>query len=100
MPHRLGHLPGERVTDFTLSRVQAELYPVELRQHVVGKIELAVATDIHLGPAQHAERRELFVRSGDLLSLAPQVVGVEPRDDANVLRVIADREVLVAEVSR
>ena len=50
----------------------------------------------HSIPRRIAERRELLVRRRDLLALAPYVVGVEPRHDPHVPRVVADREVLVA----
>ena len=100
MPHRLGHLARQRRALLALARVEAELHPVELGQHVVGQVERAVAADVDLGAAQDPERRELLVRGGDLLGLAAQRVGVEARDDAHVRRVVADREVLVAELAR
>ena len=69
------------------------------REDVVRKVERAVGEDVALAPAEDPERRELLVRDGDLLGLAPQPVGVEALDDADGLRVVADRDVLVAEVA-
>ena len=63
----------------------ADLHPVELREHVVGQVERAVREDVALDAAQDPERRELLVRGGDLLGLAPHVVGVEAGDDAHGL---------------
>ena len=100
MAHCLGHLLRQRVSPLPLARVEAELHPVELGEDVVRKIELAVAADVDLRAAQDAKRRELLVRGGDLLRLPAQVVCVEPGHDAHVLRVVADRDVVVAELAR
>jgi hypothetical protein len=51
--------------------VQAQLHPVELREHVVGQIERPVGANVHLGAAEHAKRCELLVDRGDLLALSP-----------------------------
>ena len=80
--------------------MQAQLHPVELLEHVVGEVELAVAPDVDLRAAQLAERRNLLVHRGDLLRLTAQVVGVEPRHDADVRRVVADRDVVVTQLAR
>ena len=76
-----------------------ELHPVELREDVVGEIERPVGEDVDLASAQDAKGRELLVRGGDLLALAPDVVGVESGYDSYGARVVADRDVLVTEVS-
>ena len=81
-------------------RVHARLHPVELGKDVVGQVERPVRKDVALDPAQDAERCERLVRRGDLLGLSSDIVCVEPGDDAHVARVIADREVLVAESAR
>jgi hypothetical protein len=36
MPHRIRDLGRERFAPFPLARVEAELHPVELGEHVVG----------------------------------------------------------------
>ncbi len=100
MPHRLRHLARQLVACLALAGVQAELHPVELGQHVVGEVELAVAPDVDLRPSEDPKRSHLLVHGGNLLGLASQSVGVEPRHDADVRCVVADREVLVAEVAR
>ncbi len=99
MAHRFRHLPRQRLPLLALARVQAELHPVELGEDVVGQIELTVTPDVHLGAAQDAKRRQLLVRSGDLLALPAEVVRVEAGHDTDVPRVVADRQVLVAEVA-
>ena len=90
----------DHVAGRALARVHARLHPVELREHVVREVERSVGEDVALDPAQHAERRDELVRGGDLLALPPHVVGVQPRDDAHVRSVVADREVVVAERAR
>jgi hypothetical protein len=62
-----------------LTAVHACLYPLELGENVVGKIEPPVGEDVALDPAQDTERRQQLVRGGDLLGLAADVVGVSPR---------------------
>ena len=76
--------------------MQAELHPVELREHVVGEVEPAVAADVDLDASEHAKRREALVGVLRSPPLAAERVGVEPGHDADVRRVVADREVLVA----
>jgi len=61
MPHRLRHLPRELPAWLPLAGVQAELDPVELREHVVRQVEPSVPSDVDLDPAQHAERSQLIV---------------------------------------
>ncbi len=99
MPHRLQDPLGDPVAWLALARVQADLHPLELGEHLVGKVERAVREDVGLDPAQDPEGRELVVRRRDLLALAPHVVGVEAGHDADVARVVADRDVLVAEIA-
>jgi hypothetical protein len=65
-----------------------------------GRSSEPVGEDVALDPAQDAERRQPFVRRGDLLALTTHVAGVEARHDAHATRVIADREVLVSECDR
>jgi len=77
--------------------VKARRHPVELGEDVLGEVERAVRQDVALGAAQDPERRERLVRRRDLLALPAQVVRRDARDDADVRRVVADREVLVAE---
>ena len=69
MPHRLRHLARQLLAWLSLAGVQAQLYPLELVEHVVGEVELAVAPDVDFRAAQHAERRDLLVHRGDLLRL-------------------------------
>jgi hypothetical protein len=69
MPHRFRHLPRQLVAPLALTRVEAELHPVELCEHVVREIERAVGADVDLRPTENAERRELLVHGGDLLAL-------------------------------
>ena len=68
--HRLRHLRRQLRARRALARVQAQLHPVELGEDVVREVERAVGTDVALGAAQHAERRERLVRGSDLLPLA------------------------------
>ena len=51
----------------------------------------------HSLPRRIRNGASTLVRGGDLHGLAAEVVGIEPRDDADVARVVADRQVLVAE---
>ena len=97
--HRLDHLGRQPRARVALARVEAELHPVELCEHVVGQVEPSVPKDVDLDAAKHAERGEAVVGLLDLLALSAQRVGVEARDDTDVRRVVADREVLVAEVA-
>ena len=97
MAHRLDDPVGERRAAPALAGVEADLHPLELGEHVVGEVERAVREDVALAAAQDPERREQLVRGGDLLALPADVVRVEPGDDPHVARVVADREVLVAE---
>ena len=80
--------------------MERELHPVELGEHVVGEVERPVGADVALGAAQDAEGSEQLVRRRDLLALAAEVVRGQTRDDADVRRVVADREVLIAELLR
>src|SRR5206468_7494156 len=89
VPRRLRHPPRELLAALTLARMDAGLHPVELREHVVGQVERAVAEDVALRAAQDPERRELLVRGCDLLALAAYVVRVEPRHDADRSGVVA-----------
>ena len=49
-------------------------------------------------PRKHPKRRYLLVDGGDLFSLASEGVCVEPGNDADVRGVVADSDVLVAEL--
>jgi hypothetical protein len=88
----LGQLPPRG----SLPCVDAGLYPVELGQDVIGKIEPPVGEDVALDPAQHAERCQQFVRGADLLCLPAHVVCGESPDGAHGGRVIADGEIVIA----
>ena len=79
-----------------LPAVNAGLYPVELREDGVGKIEPAVGEDVALDAAQDAKRGQHFVRGSDLLGLPVDIVGGKAADGADGRRVIADREVVIA----
>jgi hypothetical protein len=96
IPHGLGDDARQLRLGPPLACVQADLNPVQLCEDVVGEIEAAVREDVALDPAQHVERSETLVRGRNLLRLPAYVVGGEPRNNADVHRVIADREVLVA----
>ncbi len=100
MAHRLDDPVRERVAAPPLARVQADLHPVQLGEHVVGEVERAVREDVALAAAQDPERRQQLVGGRDLLSLPADVVGIETGDDRHRARVVADREVLVAELAR
>jgi hypothetical protein len=76
--------------------VHACLYPLELCEDVVGKVEPPVGEDVALDPAQDAKRGEQFVCRRDLLGLAADVVRGEAADGSHGGRVVADREVVVA----
>jgi hypothetical protein len=76
--------------------MDAGLHPIELGQHVVGKVEPPVGEDVALDAAQDAKRRQRLVRRRDLLGLAAHVVGVQATDGADGRRVVADRDVVVA----
>jgi hypothetical protein len=80
--------------------VEADLHPFELVEDVVREVERAVGEDVALAAVEDAERRQPLVRRGDLLGLAADPVRVEPCDDADRLRVVADRQVFVAERAR
>ena len=101
VPGRLRHPHRHLLARLPLPGVDGGLHPVELRQHLVGEIERAVAEDVALAPPQDAEGRDELVRGGDLFALPADPVRVEAGDDADVRRVVADRDVLVAvEVAR
>ena len=76
--------------------MHAGLYPLELRENVVGKVEPSVGEDVALDPAQDAKRRKQLVRGRDLLGLAADVVRGEAADGSHSGRVVADREIVVA----
>jgi hypothetical protein len=97
MVHRLERALRQLVSRLPLPRVHRRLHPLELIEDVVRQVERAVGEDVALAAAQHAERRELIVRGGDLFGLTAKVVGVEAGDDPNVTRVVADRDVLIPE---
>ena len=97
MAHRLDDPVRDRLARRALAGVEADLHPLELGEDVVREVERAVREDVALAAAEDPERRQHLVRGRDLLGLAPEVVGVEPRDDADVAGVVADRQVLVAE---
>ena len=97
---RLLDAPGHLRPRHPLPAVHARLDPVELGEHVVGQVEPAVGQDVALDPAQDAERRQPLVRGRDLLGLAADVVGREPRNGADGRRVVADRDVVVAALER
>src|SRR5919106_654164 len=88
----LCHLPPRH----SLATVDACLYPLELGEDLVGKVEPSVREDVALDPAQDAKRRQPLVRGRDLLSLAADVVRGEAADGSHGGRVVANREVLVA----
>ena len=92
--------PGHLVVRHPLAAVHAGLDPVELGEHVVGQVEPPVREDVALDPAQDAERRQPLVRGRDLLALAADFVAGEPGDGADGRRVVADGDVLVAELAR
>jgi hypothetical protein len=92
VPHRVGDPRGELVPRRALAGVERDLHPVELGEDVVGEVERAVGQDVALAAAQDAERCQHLVRGGDLLRLAAELVGIEPGDDPDVVRVVADRE--------
>ena len=100
MVHRLDRALRQLVAASALAGVDARHHPVQLGEHVVGKVERRVGADVALDPAQDAERRQALVRRGDLLALAPDGVCVEPRDDRDRHGVVADRQVLVAALDR
>ena len=89
MPHRLEHALGDRLPARTLPRVQADLQPVELGEHVVGQVERAIREDVALAPAQDSKRRQLLVRGRDLLRLPPDPVRVSTTRTAFVWSQIA-----------
>ena len=66
--HRLGHARSQLLARRALAGMQRELHPLELGEHVVGRVERAVGADVALDAAQHPERRELLVRGRDLLA--------------------------------
>src|SRR3954454_17376966 len=49
VPHAVCDLAGQVGAAVSLSCMEAELHPVQLLEHVVREVELAVATDVHLG---------------------------------------------------
>src|ERR671919_3188339 len=57
----LRHLPPRH----SLPPVHACLYPLELREDIVGKVEPPVGEDVALDPAQDPKRRKQFVRGRD-----------------------------------
>ena len=75
--------------------MHACLYPLELREDLVGKVEPPVGEDVALDPAQDAERGEDLVGRRDLLALPAHVVGGEPPHGPDGGRVVADRDVVV-----
>ncbi len=97
MAHCLDNTVGQSLRAPALARVQADLHPLELGEDVIWKVEGAVREDVALAPAEDPERRERRVGGRDLLALPADVIGVEARDDTDVARVVANRQVLVAE---
>src|SRR5262249_12287216 len=91
---------GELVAHLPLAAVDRGLHPAEPGEHVVGEVELSVRANVALDPGEDAEGREPLVRGGDLLGLPANVVGAEPRHRSNGGGVIADGQVLVAELAR
>src|ERR1019366_7378298 len=87
----LGQLPSWGA----LPGVDTGLYPVELGQDVIGKIEPPVGEDVALDPAQHPERFQQFIRGSDLLTLPAHVVCGESSDGAHGRCVIPDGEVVI-----
>ena len=86
--HRVQHPLGRVLVE---ARVHRGHHPVELREHLVGDVELAVGADVHLDPLQDPERRQPLVERVDLLPLRSS------RPSRRHVRVVADREVLVPE---
>src|SRR5438270_11370686 len=93
------HAPGQLPAWHPLPAMDARLYPVELRERVVGKVEASVGKDVALYSAQHAKRRQQLVCAGDLLCLAANVVRAQPLHRPHRGRVIADREVVISKLS-
>ena len=65
-------------------------HPVAAGERLVVDVERAVGADVDLDPAQDPERLQPLVQRRDLLPLAREPVA------AQVVRVVGDREVLVA----
>src|SRR5438477_113709 len=70
---------------------------VRFGEHVVGKIELAVLEDVELDALQDREAATRRVPLVDRPPLLAEPFGVEPQRHRDPLRVIGDRDVLVAE---
>ncbi len=96
MSQRFAHGLGQLACGAPLAGVQADLNPLQLGEHVVGKVERPVGEDVALDSAQDAEGCEALVDRRDLLGLTAHVVRSEPGHDADVRRVVADGEVVVA----
>lgn len=67
---------------------------IELAEHVVRHVQAAALQDIHLEPLEQRDPVRLIVQLVDLLQMRQQPRDVEPLGDAEMLRVIGDREVL------
>jgi hypothetical protein len=72
---------------------------VELGEAVVCEVHGAVRPDVALDPGEDAKGRQPLVRLVDLVALAADIVGVQARNGADGRRVVANREVLVAELT-
>ena len=101
MPHRLDDLPRQPVARPRAGRRGARAAPSRARR-ARRRAGRACRRCGCRTPSPRSTRNgaSALVRRGDLLGLAAQRVGVEARHDAHVRRVVADREVLVAEVAR
>ena len=73
------------------ARVHGRHHPVELREQLVGDVDLAVGADVHLDPLQDPERRQRSLRA----SISSHWRCSRP--SRRRVRVVAEREVLVAE---
>ena len=81
MAHRFGHARGQLGRGARWPAWSESCTHSSSARTSSGRSSDAVRADVALDAAQHAERRELLVRGGDLLGLAAQRVGVETGDD-------------------
>ena len=77
--------------------VHGRAHDIELREHAIVDVERAVVANVRLRPGQHAEAAQLAVQRTDLGGLGEQARLVIAAREAEIPRVIGDRDVFEPE---
>src|SRR5215213_8508583 len=96
MLHGVRDLPGQVLPAVSLAGMEAQLNPVQLTEDVVGKVELAILPNVHLGASENEKWGNLLVDCSDFFTLPPERVRVEAGNHSHVRRVVTDCDVLVS----